>query len=243
MTFNASGQSFAPLNILGLNSPTALEGAGYNGLTSAQCAANGNLTSKAVTSSGVLVEAATVRTKGMTVIVPSDQPQVTFGNQSPLSGTTAANPIQAIPQIVTFAQQIADTQNAPSNNGFAVPPGVSVFLSPFNDAMYAITPTGSSATIYFIDTWEDAMSELFWPMFSEFRARLAKIEAHLGSSNPDWDKPDVEAPPDSTNPQPELDPGPDVAPEVDPDAAAIDKADLNDRPDDAWSALPSPLFS
>lgn len=153
MPYNASGQSFVPLAPLPINMPTVTEGnPSYTGLTTAQCAANGNLTSKAVTSAGVLVEAATARTNGITVIVPTDQPQVTFGNQSPLTASLSPKAIVAIPLVVTFSDQVAGSGSIPSTNGFAVAPGNSLFVSPFNDPMYAITPAGVTATIYFIDS-------------------------------------------------------------------------------------------
>ena len=142
MPFNASGASFQPATTVPIYNPAITEGAGYNGLTTAQCAANNNLTSVSVTSTVTTVEAAKVRTNGMIVVVPTDQPQVTFGNQ---------NTIQGIPQQLTAAQQVTNSGLSPPQPGFAVPPGTSMQLNPFNDTMYAITPSGVTATIYYID--------------------------------------------------------------------------------------------
>lgn len=152
MPLNSVAFSFVPLAPVPQVYPAARQpNQTYSNLTTAQCAANGALTSKAVTSSGVLVEGATARANGMIIIVPTDQPQVTFGNDDPISGQLAMVPIQAIPAVTTFAQQVTNSGAAASNNGFALPPGVAMHLSPFNDPMYAITPTGVSATIYFVD--------------------------------------------------------------------------------------------
>lgn len=152
MPFNASGQSFVPLSPIPKVYPVVKESPpSYIGLTTAQCAANGNLTSKAVTSAGVLVEAATARANGIILVVPTDQNQVTFGNQDPISGQLGAQPIVAVPTITTLPEQVAQSGLPASPSGFAVPPGVAIHVSPFIDPMYAITPTGVAATIYFYD--------------------------------------------------------------------------------------------
>lgn len=145
MPYNAACQSFAPANPASILQPTVKEPTlEYSGLTTAQAAGNNTLTSKAVTSSGVLVEGSTQRTKGIVLIVPTDQPQVTFGTKNPANaGGIVAAPVQPVqPNTQTFT---------PGSPGFTVTPGSSIFVSPCNDAVYAITPTGISATIYFID--------------------------------------------------------------------------------------------
>ena len=144
MVYNSIGTTFAQPSggYLSANNPAAKEPTeSYSGLTTAQCAANSALSSVAVTSTATSVEAAKVRTKGITLIVPTDQNQVTFGQ--------SAAGVSAIPGgPVTPATQTG----VPSTGGFAVPPGGSIFLSPYNGAVYAITPSGVTSTIYFIDT-------------------------------------------------------------------------------------------
>ena len=135
MVYNSPGYAFGAL-LSQIKEPTIA----YSSLTTAQCAANGAFTSKAVTSSGVLVEAAKSRSKGLSLIVPIDQPAVTFGNLS----TVVALPNGP----VTPANQ---TGAPVAGYGFQIPPGGSVSLDPFNDAVYAVTPTGVTATIYFLD--------------------------------------------------------------------------------------------
>lgn len=145
MPLNSAGNSFASLAVFPILQPAIKEPTvSMNGLTTAQCAANGALTSVAVTSTITLVEAAKLRTNGITLVVPTDQPQVTFGNDGP----TSATPIQAITPQLTGGLTPTST---PSSNGFAVPPGQSIFVTPINDAIYAVTPTGVTATIYFMD--------------------------------------------------------------------------------------------
>jgi len=145
MTLNSAGQSFIntarvfPISFPRVSEPSRQ----YSNLTTAQCAANGALTAVSVTSAITPVEAAKVRTNGITIIVPIDQPQVTFG-----ANNTGANAIQAIAP--SLAGGLTPTF-APSSGGFALPPGTGVVVDPFNDAMYAVTPTGVTATIYFID--------------------------------------------------------------------------------------------
>jgi len=147
MPYNSAATSFAPQQIVPVFQPSIFGPTRtYSGLTTAQCAANGALTSVSVTSSGATVEAATKRTNGITLIVPADQPQVTFGNDP----ASAANGIVALPN--PPVTPITQTVSPPSSNGFAIPPGDSIFISPYNDAVYAVTPAGITATIYFIDT-------------------------------------------------------------------------------------------
>jgi hypothetical protein len=145
MPLNSAGTSFQSNAVFPILQPTVKEPTvSLNGLTTAQCAANSSLTAVSVTSTITLVEAAKLRTNGITLVVPTDQPQVTFGNDN----ASSATPIQAItPQL---AGGLTPT-STPSSNGFAVPPGQSIFVTPFNDAMYAVTPTGVTATIYFMD--------------------------------------------------------------------------------------------
>jgi hypothetical protein len=145
MPLNSAGTSFTSNAVFPIVQPTVKEPTNsMNGLTTAQCAANGSLTAKAITSTITLVEAATLRTNGIVLIVPTDQPQVTFGNDNAASAT----PIVAVtPQL---AGGLTPT-STPSSNGFAVPSGQSIFVTPFNDAMYAVTPTGVTSTIYFMD--------------------------------------------------------------------------------------------
>jgi hypothetical protein len=141
MPYNSAGASFAPLGVAPIFQPMVKEPTeAYSGLSTAQCAANGALTSHAVTATASLVEAAKQRTKGMTLIVPTDQPPVTFANVATLAAGPAA-----------FVTPINQTFT-PGNPGFTVPSGGSIFVSPFNDPCYAITPTGVTATVYFIDT-------------------------------------------------------------------------------------------
>ena len=151
MPFNSAGSSFEAIsNLATTYNPSLLEGAGYNGLTTAQCNANGSFTSKSVTNAGILIDAAKVRTTGITLIVPTDQPAVTFGNQSPLSGNTSPNPIAPYPVVPANGSQ--NTNSSTPSNGFTLQPGQSIFLSPYFDAMYAITPAGVSATVFFFDS-------------------------------------------------------------------------------------------
>lgn len=141
MPYNSAGTSFQPLGVAPVFQPAIKEPTlTYSGLTSAQLALNGSLTSVSVTSTATLVEAAKKRTTGMTLIVPIDQPPVTFANVATL---VAGPPAFVTPINQTFT---------PGTPGFTVPAGGSIFISPFNDPCYAITPTGVTATIYFIDT-------------------------------------------------------------------------------------------
>lgn len=145
MPLNSAGTSFTPNGAFPTVFPTVKEPTvSMNNLTTAQCAANSNLTAVAVTSTVTLVEAAKLRTNGMVLIVPTDQPQTTFGNDGP----TSATPIQAVPPARSGG---LTPTSVPSSNGFAVPPGVSIFVTPFNDAMYAVNSTGVTATIYFMN--------------------------------------------------------------------------------------------
>jgi len=146
MPYDSAAYSFKPQQVVPVFQPVIYGPTrAYSGLTTAQCAANGSLTSVSVTSSGATVEAAKSRIKGMTIIVPTDQPQVTFGNLP----VGAANGIVALPQ--PPITPITQTVSPPSSNGFAVAPGQSFDLTPYNDAMYAATPSGVTATVYFID--------------------------------------------------------------------------------------------
>lgn len=141
MPYNSAGASFQPLGVAPIFQPSIKEPTyTYSGLSSAQCAANSALTSVSVTSTVTTVEAAKKRTTGMTLIVPTDQPPVTFANVNTLS---AGPPAFVTPINQTFT---------PGDPGFTVPSGGSIFISPFNDPCYAITPAGVTATIYFIDT-------------------------------------------------------------------------------------------
>ena len=145
MPFNSAAASFAPANPASILQPTVKEPTlEYTGLSTAQCAANNALTSKSITASGVLVEGATQRTKGIVLIVPTDQSQVAFGTANPAN----ANGIVAQPQPpVTPTNQTF----TPGNPGFTVVPGSSIFVSPCNDAVYGIAATGITSTIYFVD--------------------------------------------------------------------------------------------
>lgn len=141
MPYNSAGASFQPLGVNPIFQPAVKEPTvTYSGLSTAQCAANSSLTSKAVTATATLVEAATKRTTGMTLIVPTDQPACTFANVNTLAAGQPT-PIQPVTQTFT-----------PVSPGFTVPAGGSIFISPFNDPCYAILPTGITGTIYFIDT-------------------------------------------------------------------------------------------
>jgi hypothetical protein len=152
MPFNSSGNSFAPLEDFPIFQPTVTVGPQqYSGLTTAQCAANGALTSRVITNAGLLVDAAKVRVSGIILIVPTDQQQVTFGNDSPVAGSLAAFPIIPVIPVNTFGQQVANAAGPSSSNGYAIPPGNSVFVANFNDPVYGITPPGVTSTIYFID--------------------------------------------------------------------------------------------
>jgi len=152
--YNTPGQSFNPLDPIPIVQPVVQVGVpGFQGLTTAQCAANGALTAQAVTSAGALIEGAKRRTTGMTIVVPIDQAQTTFGNDNPISGPgQSATPIQAVlPTFPPFVNPNNQTFT-PSNGGFALPPGQSMFVGPFNDPMYAITAPGITSTIYWMDT-------------------------------------------------------------------------------------------
>jgi hypothetical protein len=145
MPLNSAGTSFTSNAVFPIVQPTVKEPTvSMNGLTTAQCAANGSLTAVTVTSTITLVEAAKLRTNGIVLIVPTDQPQTTFGNDNAASAT----PIVAVTPAPAGGLTPTST---PSSNGFAVPPGQSIFVTPFNDAMYAVNSTGVSATIYFMD--------------------------------------------------------------------------------------------
>lgn len=141
MAYNSTGTSFKPLALNSPYQPAFKEPTTmYTGLSTAQCAANGALTSAAITATATLVEAGKQRlTGGMTVVVPTDQPPVTFANQN----TLTAGPLP-------FVTPISQTFT-PGLLGFTVPSGGSFNLNPYNDPMYAITPTGVTATVYFID--------------------------------------------------------------------------------------------
>src|SRR5271165_3700847 len=139
MPYNASGESFLPNGGPFAVFPVLTEA--YAGLTTAQCAANNALSSASVTATSGLVEAATPRNT-MTIIVPTDQPAVTFGNQNALAGVIAAPPVSPPALTETFS---------PPSSGFTVAPGVSIQLAPYDDDLYAIVPAGT-ATVYFMDT-------------------------------------------------------------------------------------------
>ena len=142
MAYNSTGTSFQPLGVNPVFQPAVSEPTRtYSNLTTAQCAANSALTSVAVTSgaTSVVVEAGKKRTTGMIVIVPTDQPAVAFGNIAAISPGPLL-PVTPINQTFT-----------PSSPGFTVLPGNALSLNPFNDPMYAVTPLGVAATIYFID--------------------------------------------------------------------------------------------
>lgn len=144
MPYNALAFSLAPANWFA-PFPTVLEQSAA--FTTAQMAANSSYTavSGIVSTANSLVEAAKKRTTGMTIIVPTDQQAVAISNLSTLAGPFAGalygmgSPI--------FGQTLVNI----ANGGFILPPGNSLFLSPFNDALYAIA-VGPTTTIYFADS-------------------------------------------------------------------------------------------
>lgn len=142
MPYNSAGTSFASRQIVPIFQTSVKEGTiDYPPGTSAQLAANSAYTAASVTATASQVEAAKNRTTGMIISVPTDAPcGVAFAN---LSTVVAGQPtpIQSVSQ--TFA-----TTGAP---GFTVPPGGVLALTPFNDALWAICPTGFTPTIYFQD--------------------------------------------------------------------------------------------
>lgn len=141
MPYNSAGTSFVSRAVVPILQPSVKEGTlDYPSGTTAQLTANAAWTSVSVTSTATLVEAAKNRTKGIVFAVPTDQPPVAFANLNTLVAGQGL-PIQAVSQ--TFATTGAV--------GFTVPPGISVSVTPCNDAIYAITPSGFSATIFFQD--------------------------------------------------------------------------------------------
>lgn len=143
MPYNSAGTSFASRAVVPIWQPAVKEPTiNYiNPQTNAQLATNSALTAVSVTSTATLCNGATNRTNGINVIVPSDMPPVTFANVSTLVASPP-NPAPVQPVSQTFA---------PGNPGFTVPSGGSIGIEPFKDALYAITPVGVTATIYYIN--------------------------------------------------------------------------------------------
>lgn len=142
MPYNSAGTSFVSRQINPVFQPSVKENTlDYPSASTAQLAANGSWTSAAVTATASQVEGAKNRTKGIVIAVPTDAPcGVAFANLSTVAAGQPT-PIQATSQTFT-------TTGAP---GFTVPIGGVIAITPFNDALWAICPTGYTPTIYYQD--------------------------------------------------------------------------------------------
>jgi len=120
MPLNSAGSSFIPLGGPFALPPTIMMPSRYSGLTSEACSAAG-LTGIAVNGTQATILTASIL-KTLRLIVPTDQPPVCVANEGDLTtGTT----------------------------GFTILSGVGIVLSPYNDPVVALTPSGLNSTIYY----------------------------------------------------------------------------------------------
>lgn len=144
MPFNDFGFTFSPVT---LNAPMPTLTTAIPGWTTAQLNANGTYTTKSITAStSILVDAAKIRTTGITVVVPIDQPAV-FLDNSPLVG-----PFPNWLSLASLANGSTATNATGLSSGLFVAPGNSVFLAPYYDPMYAYAVGALASTIFYADT-------------------------------------------------------------------------------------------
>lgn len=146
MPYNAIAQTFAPTNWF---APFPVATESYAGLTTAQLAANSSFTAISCAANvSTLVSAASKRTTGVTIIVPTDQLSCAFDN-SPVVATSTTTGQTFFPQAQSYIGTPNLTLiNASLGNAFIIPPGSQLVLAPFNDALYGF-PTNAATTIYF----------------------------------------------------------------------------------------------
>jgi len=147
MAFNSAALSFMPLSSLAAPNnpaavyPTITEPSLYAGFATAQLTAAG-LSSITVTTAGVTVLTASPRNT-VTLIVPTDQLQVTVSNNNLYYGAQSS-----LPEQWPSLSPLQGANITPPANGYVIDNGSSIQLAPYNDPVYAIVASGTSVLFY-----------------------------------------------------------------------------------------------
>ena len=120
MPLNSAGSSFVPLGGPFALPPTIMTPSRYSGRNSEECALEGMIPLSVTGTESTILAAAKVNL--LRLVVPTDQPAVRVANQGDVAGGTT---------------------------GFTINSGVGIVLSPYEDPVIAITPSGEDSTIYY----------------------------------------------------------------------------------------------
>ena len=146
MPYNSSSATFAPDGGAFAPYPSLQEGTQYLGLTTAQLTATGVFTNISVGTTATLISAASVK-KSLTLVVPSDGQAVIVDNMA----TGFSMPPGQYFSPYQWANPLNETFVPPAS-GFIIPPGQSIVLTPYNDALYAIVGGPANSPIFYVAT-------------------------------------------------------------------------------------------